>query len=152
MITPPAFVPCFYTVLFEKPASPQLMKLMAPTKGGDIEQVLVTSKDISSDIMAVHELENGVNQVVAGLAVSVDRQHTFNPIYLPMDPNDLAEKLEVDKDGDIQAVAGFGNPYISSHLQLSTEERPDMIDGKVCFKQFPLPQFTEMVEKQPLLS
>lgn len=152
MITPPSFVPCFYTVLFEKPATPQLMKLMAPTKGGDIEQVLLTSKDIGSDVQAVHELEQGVDKVVAGISVSVDRQHLFNPIYLPMNPNDLAAKLEIDKDGDVHAVDGFSNPYISSHLQLSTEERPDMIDGKVCFKQFPLPQFNEMVEKQPLLS
>lgn len=152
MITPPAFVPCFYTVLFERPATPELMKLMAPLKGGDIEQVLVTSKDISSDVLATSELEAGVQQIMAGAKLEFDRQMSFNPIYLPMDPDDLAEKLEVDKDGDIQAVAGFSNPFISAHLQLSTESRPDVVDAKVCYKQFPLPQFNEMLETQPLLS
>lgn len=152
MITPPAFVPCFYTVLFERPASPELMKLMAPLKGGDIDQVLITSKDISSDVLATFELEEAVKKVVAGTGLEFDRIMSFNPIYLPMDPNDLAEKLEVDKGGDIESVAGFSNPFIASHLQLSTETRPDAIDAKVCYKQFPLPQFNEMVEKQPLLS
>lgn len=152
MITPPALTPCFYTVLFEKPIAAQLMKLMAPITGGDIEQVLVTSLDMGSDIQAVCELQTGVDAMILSAGGEFDRKLTFNPLYLPMKPDELAMQLEVAKDGEIQSVAGFGNPFISMHLQLSTEACPDVVDGKICFKQFQLPQFTEMIENKTFLS
>lgn len=152
MITPPASTPCFYTVLFERPIAHELMKLMAPKTGADIDQVLVTSLDMGSDLQAANELQAGVDSMVLGTGLKFDQQMKFNPLYLPMKPNELAEKLEVTKDGNIQAVDGFANPYISMHLQLSTEERPDAVDGKICYKQFELPQFTEMLENNTYLT
>lgn len=152
MITPPAFTPCFYTVLFEKQVSQELMKIMAPSKGGDVDQVLVTSGDFTSDIEATVELENAVSTIMKSAAIEFDRQLTYNPMYLPIKPDKLMESLEVDKQGEILAVAGFANPFIAAHLQLSTTERPDVVDGKICFKQFPLPAFNEIFETKVLLS
>jgi hypothetical protein len=152
MITPPALTPCFYTVLFEKQVASQLMKLMAPTAGGDVEQVLVTSLDMGSDLQAANELQTAVDAMVLSAGGEFDRQLTFNPLYLPMKPDKLAEQLEVTKEGEVQSVAGFANPFISMHLQLSTEECPDVVDGKICFKQFQLPQFTEMIENKTYLT
>ena len=152
MITPPMETPCFYTVLFEKQVSQELMKLMAPTKGGDIEQVLFTSINLGSDVMAAAELEHGVSAVVKGSGIVTDRLLTFNPLYLPMKPDELAEKLEVNNDGDIQSVAGFANPFITIQLRHSTELCPDVVDGKICFQQFPLPSFTDIFETQQLIS
>jgi hypothetical protein len=152
MITPPALTPCFYTVLFERPIAHELMKRMAPTKGGDIDQVLVTSLDMGSDMQAANELQAAVDSMVQGTGLKFDRELKFNPLYLPISANELAEKLEVSKDGEIQSVAGFANPFISMHLQLSTEERPDAVDGKICFKQFELPQFSEMLENKTYIT
>jgi hypothetical protein len=146
MITPPVLTPCFYTVLFEKQVSQELMKIMAPLKGGDVDQVLMTSGDFTSDIEATVELEAGVNKIMESAAIVFDRQLTFNPLYLPMSKDQLGDGLEVDKQGEIQSVAGFANPYIASHLQLSANECPDIVDAKVCYKQFPLPSFNEIFE------
>jgi hypothetical protein len=152
VITPPALTPCFYTTLFEKPVASQFMKLMAPVTGGDIEQVLVTSLDMDSDIQALRELQTGVDAMILSLGGKFDRKLTFNPLYLPMKPDELVLQLEVAKNGEIQSVVGFDNPFISMHLQFSTEERPDAVDGKICFKPFQLPQFNEMIENKTLPS
>lgn len=145
MITPPASVPSFYTVLFEKLGSQQLMKLMAPTKGKDIEQVLITSLDISSDMAAMSELEKCVQSVVDGIGVPYDKQITFNPLYLPIESHKLEETLDLDNEGDISAVSGFTNPFIVMSLQVACDDSPTEVDAKVCFKQFELPSFNEML-------
>lgn len=152
MITPPALTQCFYTVLFERPSAQVLMKLMTPFRGGDIQQVMITSIDIDSDVLATCELDNGTKKVMENGDMEFDRQLAFNPIYLPINPDDLTDKLDIDKNGDVQAIMGFANPFISAHLQLSSAECPAVIDGRICFKQFVLPSFSEMIETTQAIS
>lgn len=152
MITPPPMIGCFYTVMFKRPVTDELMKLMAPKAGGDIEHVLLTSLDMTSDLLAMHEMRTGINIVTKGTSLEFDQRLSVNPLYLPMAPDELATIIEINKAGEIQMVAGFTNPFISMHLELSTEERPDAIDGKVCYEQFELPRYTELIENRALLS
>jgi hypothetical protein len=52
MITPPRFVNSFYTTLLEQPIAQELIKLVSPSRAGDVLQVLITSDDIPSDVQA----------------------------------------------------------------------------------------------------
>jgi hypothetical protein len=150
MITPPHSIGVFYTALFEKPIAHAIAKLMSPTAFGDINQVLVTSLDIGSDIEATNEIDVATSSLVQ--AVEHDRALTFNPIYLPMKADKLAEKLDISKEGEVQAVDGFANPFIIASIKISMPDAPEVIDAKVCYKQFELPSFRDMVEETPLLS
>jgi hypothetical protein len=145
MITPPATVASFYTVLFERPGAQELMKIIAPLKGTDIEQVLITSLDIGTDLQAMEELQRSVTIVMEQVGEPYDNTVTFNPLYLPMDSATLEEKLEVDTEGTIVSVDGFTNPFIAMSLQIASESCPDVVDAKVCYKQFMLPPYNEIL-------
>lgn len=144
MITPPASVPSFYTVLFERLGSQELMKRMAPTKGKDIDQVLITSVDIPSDMAAMAELEKCIQHIVHNIGLSCNTQITFNPLYLPIESAVLEEALDLDNEGDISAVSGFTNPFVVVSLQVDCNDAHE-VDAKVCYKQFQLPPFNEML-------
>jgi hypothetical protein len=144
MITPPLNVKSYYTALFEKPAAAELMKFVAPAFSGDVKQVLVTSTDMTSDIEAIIECQAVTNRIAA-LVGEADASITYNPIYLPH-KKDLSDQVEVDSDGDITTIAGFGNPLISAHLKHATEENPTLIDAKVCYKPFEFPELREVVK------
>lgn len=145
MITPPITTASFYTVLFERPGAQQLMKILAPIHGSDIDQVLVTSTDLHSDMVAIAELSTCVKQIMENTGLTFDSTITFNPLYLPMSTVELEEKLEVNSEGDIKSVAGFTNPFITMSLQVACELHPEVVDAKVCFKQFDLPPFHEIL-------
>jgi hypothetical protein len=149
MIVPPAGTPAFYTVLFEEPAAKKLAKLMSPSSV-DVEQIIVTSLDLGSDIEATNELDAAVRSLFEGQ--KYDHTMKFNPIYLPIEGEELSTKLELDHDGDLTAIDGFASPYVSASIKLSIEDYPDVVDGAINFKQFELPTMRELIDHQVLIS
>lgn len=154
MITPPFKSPVFYTLLLEKPAAQFIVGLVASSfaKNEDIEQVMVTSQDFTSDIEATVELQTGAQEIASNL-VDVDEQFDcatkFNPMYLPNKEN-IYEAVEVDDEGDVIEVDGFKNPFIAMTLQYSLENHPNVIDAKVTYKQFALPPLHAALEGKEL--
>jgi hypothetical protein len=155
MITPPFSTPSFYTALLEHDAARFVVGLITTNNAGkDIEQVLITSHDLPSDMHATNELRAGTDEVISHLldeGEEADTEVHFNPMYLPVLKNDLFDKVELDSDGDITAVDGFGNPFISMALKLSIPDFPGIIDAKVNYKQFELPAMNEMLAQPNLL-
>jgi len=156
MITPPLNTQSFYTALFEKDAAKFVTGLMSQSGSADVEQVLITSKDMTSDVEATNELQAAANEVMSNLVEDeseVDTVVHFNPIYLPAYDGNLFEMIDVDGEGDITAIAGFGNPFITMSLKKSCHENIDIIDAKVNWKQFQLPPINELLaNKEVLLS
>jgi hypothetical protein len=157
MITPPLSTPSFYSAIFEQPAAKFVIGLVAASfaKNDDIDQVLVTSKDFTSDIEATVELQNGTKEVASHL-VDVDEEidvaSKFNPIFLPP-TEDLYEKVEIDHEGDVIEIDGFTNPFAIMTMKISIEECPNVIEAKVNYKQFPMPPIHEaLAGKEVLLS
>jgi hypothetical protein len=149
MIIPPVLTNSFYSVAFEEPMAQNLVRLLAPTSK-DINQAIVTSRDLRSDIEATNELQAGVRTMFG------EQEHDtcvkFNPMYLPIKPEELAMKLELNRDGDLQSIDGFSNPYVSAHIQMSIDNHPNVVDAKISFKPFQLPRMVELLEFQPSIS
>lgn len=147
MITPPFSTPSFYTAVLENSAAEFIIGLLAPQMSKDIKTVLLTSKDISSDIEATNELQLGVNAVMSRLLVDGEQPSIateYNPMYMPNMAEKMLSDIEVDNDGDIICIAGFSNPFISMTLKTGSIEFPGSIDCKVNFKQFELPPMFEL--------
>jgi hypothetical protein len=142
MIVPPLSTKSFYSVLFEDLAVKELMKLIAPVCGGDIEHVIVTSVDLESDIMGTNELSSGVTALMK--SVEHDEAITFNPVYLPMKAEELELQFTYDNDGDLESIAGFDNPFICAKVVLSVDG-DNIVDGKVAFQQFTFPPLKEVL-------
>lgn len=149
MIVPPASTPVFYTVLFEEPGAKKLAKLLSPSSV-DVQQIIVTSLDLGSDIEATNELDIAVRSLFEGQ--KYDHSMKFNPIYLPIGGEELSTKLELDQEGDLTAIDGFTSPFISASIKLSIEDYPDAVDGSVNFKPFELPKMRELIEHQVPIS
>jgi hypothetical protein len=148
MITPPLVVPSFYTALFERTGAQEIMKLVAPTSGKDIDQVLVTSIDMASDLEASVELRDAIMKVMDGAGVLFDEKLKFNPLYLPTDSDVLAEAMEVDDDGVVKSISGFDNPFITMNMSIMTADEGEAVLGKVCYKQFELPPYNDIFESR----
>lgn len=147
MITPPSSTTSFYTMLFTAKAGTEVLKLLVPEPGGDIENVLITSLDMKSDVLATVECEDAAKAMAERVDPTADRQIEFNPIYLP-NRSDLFEQVEYDDEGDLTKVAGFGNPFVSASLKYSAPEQPEFIDAHVCYKQFDLPNINELLKNE----
>lgn len=156
MITPPFKNPIFYSLLLEKSAAQYVIGLVAESfaKNDDIEQVMVTSQDFTSDVEATVELQTGAQEIASNL-VDVDEEFDctakYNPMYLPFNEN-IYDVVEVDDEGDVVEVAGFKNPFITMTLQYSLENQPNVIDAKVLYKQFNLPALHTALENKELVS
>ena len=158
MITPPANTPSFYVALFEEPAARFVVGLVAESFGktDDIREVMVTSKDFASDVLATVELQDGTSEIASHM-VEIDEQcdvsTTYNPLFLPKTKS-LYDTVEVDDDGDIVSIDGFHNPFTTVTIKMSIEDHPNFIDAKVVYKQFELPSLHTSLEAhmEPLLS
>ena len=152
MITPPFSAQCFYTALLEKPVAVELMKTVSPTFAKDIDQVVVTSLDLSSDVEAAVECTNGADQLIQ-VFTDTEKVASYNPLFLP-NPKNFEESIEVDSDGDIAKISGFTNPFVTANYKYSMPDNPEMIDASICYKQFELPSLSEALkqDKKVLLS
>lgn len=146
MITPPFSAQCFYTALLEKPVAIELLKTVSSEFAKDVDQVVVTSLDLSSDIEASVECMNGADTLISGFK-DTDRVVSYNPLFL------FEDSIEVDGDGDIAKIAGFTNPFVTANYKYSMPDNPEMIDASICYKQFDLPSLSEALKgKKALLS
>lgn len=150
MITRPGLTPTYYSAVFEHDAAKYLACLLAPKSGNNISQVLVTSSDVTSDIEAINELENGAKTVLDAISTTFENERKFNPLYMPYSPDELAGMLEVDTQGEIKAVDDFENPFIYMELDIHTPKVDAIVSGKVCYHPFALPDFTEIFETEPV--
>jgi len=155
VITPPLSTPSFYTAVFEHDAAHFVLGLLAGRDAvKDIEQLMVTSLDMPSDVQCTNELRAATDEVMSHVtddADEVDTEIHFNPMYLPILKENLFDKVEVDSDGDIVAIDGFGNPFISMSLKHSIPDFPGIVEARVNYKQFPLPPMNEMLEQHEQL-
>lgn len=147
MITPPSSTPSFYSILFTAQVGTEVVRLMLPEPGKDIENVLITSLDLKSDVLAIVECQETVQKVAEAFSKEFEKTVDFNPIYLP-NRTDLFENVEYDQEGDLTTVAGFGNPFITAHIKYNAPEQPDFIDASVCYKQFELPSVNELLKNE----
>ena len=150
MITPPQSTPSFYTAVFNGIAAMEIIRSVSPVYAKDIKQILVTSLDMPSDVHAINECQTSVDRIAS--LIGIDRSSIkFNPMYLPAPNIDLADSLEVDNEGDIVKVDGFGNPFVSATISCSSDENLDLIEANVCYKPFEMPPVTEMLQQKKVL-
>lgn len=140
MITPPHSTTAFYSMLLERGAAAPVLTLLGATLV-DVERLLVTSKDLASDIQAVNELTAAASVIEAALPTAT-RSTQHNPLYLPV-ASDLLDQIDADTTGEITAIAGFNSPFITMTLALK-EEGCTMVEGKVVYRPFQLPALHEL--------
>lgn len=158
MITPPNGTPSFYAAILEKPAAEFLVSLLAPqfVRGGDIKEAMITSMDFNNDVEATVELQTAVKEIADNLIdfhQEIDTAERFNPLFLPK-TKDLYDLVEVNDDGEITTIDGFQNPFVVMYSKTSIENHPNVIEGRVVYRQFALPPLHESLEayQEPLLS
>ena len=158
MITPPAGTQSFYAAILEKPAAEFLIGLLAPefVKTEHIKEAMITSADFRSDIEAAVELQEAVKEITDNITDFDQQSETidrFNPLFFPK-TKDLYSVAELDDTGEVIAIDGFQNPYIVMHSRTSTELYPNVIEGRVVYRQFELPSMQESLEvyQEPMLS
>jgi hypothetical protein len=151
MITPPLHAPVFYSAILEGDAANFLTSLLTDTfaKSGDIQKVMITSQDFTSDIAAANELHEGTREIASHITAfdeEVDTVTRYNPMLLPKE-NAIFDLAELDHDGDILTVDGFASPYVMLTTKISTTSHPEVIDGKVVFKQFEISELNKGLER-----
>jgi hypothetical protein len=153
MIVPPISTQSFYTALLEKNAAQFIVNLLSPSNIQDVDQVLIVSQSINSDVQATNELLYGVNEVMLNIANMDEHIETtvmYNPLYLPK--ADTLAAVDFDNNGNILTVDGFASPFISMTIKTNIKEQPPLIDAKVNYKQFELPMIANLENKHTLLS
>lgn len=152
MITPPQSTPSYYAALLEDEAANFVISLLCKSfhNKGEISQLLVTSKELGTDIEAANELQEGIDEIVNNITDFEEPSEvlvTHNPLYLP-NVTDIYEHAELDDDGNITKIDGFTSPFISMQYSFSKEDHPNLIDGKVAYQAFNLPQMFSLTEPQ----
>jgi hypothetical protein len=148
MIFAPVGNTSIYQALFEKDAARFVAGLVAPKTAHDIDQVLILSIDLP-DIQAINELQEGAKEVSFNID-SGDEGDTltrFNPLYLPTE-KDISAEVELDSDGDVEAIAGFDNPFVAMTLKHSQPEFLNIIDASVVYNEFFLPPMHEALNNK----
>lgn len=156
MITPPINTPSFYTAMLENSAAQFVTGLLTANDVNDITHVLITSQNITSDVLAAHELQTGVDKVmlnVLRVGEAPQSEIKFNTIYLPTKvDSDLFDTVQHDDEGDIIKIDGFLNPFISISIKLSTPDERGTIDANVNYKQFKLPTLDTLLSGKRFLT
>jgi len=157
MIKLPNTAPCFYAATFEKLAAQFVVGLVTESfgLGDDIAEVLVTSTDMTSDIEAIGELQEGLEEVASHLIDFEEEDEIefltkYNPLYLP-NSGDLYDTIDVDDKGDVVAIDGFSTPFVVMSIKMSMEDMPELMDGKVMFKPFELPTIHEALSNHEVV-
>lgn len=145
MITPPYSTPAFYTAAFNKEAATEVLRIISPEFANDAAQILISSQNFVSDVIAVNECQTSVDYIAD--LIGRESKISFNPIYLPT-TKDLSDKIEYDSDGDVFKIDGFANPFVSATMSCATEDTK-FIDASVTYKQFDMPHVHEMLRRNP---
>lgn len=153
MIIPPVNTTSFYAAVFKEPAANLLIGLIAKSfaERNEIGQVLVTSLDFESDVIATVELQNGLTELVKQMNVEHNVKTKFNPLFLPSTTS-LYDVVDVDESGDISTIDGFNSPFTLMTVKIDTDQITDMADAKVMFRQFELPQLHVSLESHKEVS
>lgn len=158
MITPPQNQPVFYSALLEETAASFVLGLLAPQSAmfGDVEQVMVTSLDFTSDITATVELKEAAQEIAFHLVdidEEIDVAEKYNPIYLAKKGDKIYDDVVIDHEGDIIEIQGFADPFVTMSLNVSIEDAPNVISAKVKYKQFQLDDsLPDVLEREVTLS
>ena len=146
MITPT--VPSFYVIQAVGEAAELIASVFSSGSMSDIEGVMVISKEYSNDIEPINELDATLETLKEGLGVDLVQNVTFNPLYIPMSMDDLQDSLESNDKSDFVRFTGMReNPYAVKIVEISADEQP-VIVGSVSYKQFELPPYEDIIEKQ----
>lgn len=152
MITPPVGTESYYTAMLETDAARYVINLLVGEAAAqDVAHVMLTSKDMGSELEAAHELRTGAEIVIGAVSsgeVPVINMN-FNPLYLPN--IETFQHMDVDEEGDIIEIDGFQNPFIAVTFKVQNENQRTSIDCKINWKQFTLPDMHEMINDRPQL-
>lgn len=141
--------PAFYVVRASGEAAELITSVFSPGSMGDIEQVLVVSRDYSNDIEPINELDTSLETIKEGLGNEIKENVVFNPLYIPMKIDDLDEAIDVEVKGDnVRFTAMDGNPFAVKTVQLSSQIAEPILLATVSYQQFDLPSYDVIMDKQ----
>ncbi len=146
MITPSS--PSFYVIQATGEAAELIASVFSPGSMGDITDVVVLSKEFTNDIEPLNELTASIETIKEGLGVDIVENVKFNPLYVPMDLEDLDDALEVEQKSDVvKFTAMDGNPFAVKIIEILANEE-SLLTGTVSYQQFDLPGYETIMEKQ----
>lgn len=139
MIVPPMNTKSFYTVYLEKDIGQSLASMLTRA-GANIQQVLITSVMMDSDIQAVDELQAGILKLTNETPTL-----EFNPLYIPKLDTDSIQ-IEASEEGEITSVAGFANPFVVAELKIAGDDDKSSMEARVYFEKFELPPLLKVFD------
>lgn len=153
MIIAPPNTPSFYSMLLQKDAAEFVISLASDLSKDElknvIKRVLVSSSDFSSDVSATLELQSSLNELKQQLYSDLEVKENFNPLYLPHE-KDLYDCIEVKDNGDVYSK-GFNGPFVVMTGDISDEDGT-LIESKVMFREFTIPEFEDAMNISTLIS
>lgn len=120
----------------------------SPGTVGDIEAVVMASRDYESDIDAVHRLDETLEAIRDGFSIELTCSEKFNPLYVPCTIEELDEVLESDSKAEQVLFSGMnGNPFILKSTELVSEDQV-VVRGHVSYKVFDIPSYETIMANQ----
>jgi hypothetical protein len=141
---------CFFILNLVEDAATSATAFFSEGAAADITTVSLISKDFESDIDATHKLDTSIALIRDSLHTSGDIEvnETFNPIYLPQSMHAIDDLLSLDIRTDNLNFTGFnGSPYVIRTVEVLNNNMP-LMDAKIQYYPFELPNYTELVWKQ----
>jgi hypothetical protein len=144
--------PAFYVIKAGGEAAELIASVFSPGSMADIEDVNVISKEYTNDIEPLNELETSLNTIKLGLlGTEITENVSFNPLYIPMNIDELDDALEVDiKNDNVRFTAMDGNPYAIKSVDMFVGPNGDkeLLAATVAYKQFQFPDYQSIMDRQ----
>jgi len=144
----------YFLIKIEGDAAQTFADFISPETAMDIESMSLISREFSSDISAINDLDRSISIIEkmnkgTGKKVAIDEW--YNPLYLP---NSLTKIEQLFDSSSMSAstltYTGDGhdaNPFTIKAVNLKCDDEV-AIKAKVACKPFDLPSYNEIVDNQ----
>jgi hypothetical protein len=145
MINIPSYIESYYQIEFHD-CGAECFAMHFGLDGSEyIEDVLLTSDEINSEIYAHNEISDGVAKILADLGpYTVETK--FNPVYHPMPKDELSELIQLGDEGKIIEIGGFTNPFVFTETDWKMKD-VSQVSAEIYFPPFELPSFNELIKE-----